>query len=38
MVDGKMKRLMEAVVEIERDVDKVGVRVTATLDLIAEGQ
>ena len=29
---------MEAMAKIERDVDKVGVRVTATLDLIAEEQ
>lgn len=32
-----MKRLMEAMVEIERDVDKVGVKVTATLDLVVKG-
>lgn len=29
--------MMKVMVEIERDVDKVGVRVTATLDLIEEG-
>ena len=37
MVEGEMKRLIEAMVEIERDVDKAGMRVTATLDLVAEG-
>ena len=37
MVGGEMKRLMEAMVEIERDVDKVGVKVTATLDLVVKG-
>jgi len=36
-VEGRVKRLMKVMVEIERDVDKVGVRVTATLDLIEEG-
>ena len=36
-MEGRVKRLMKVMVEIERDVDKVGVRVTATLDLIEEG-
>ena len=35
MVEGKVKRLMRAMVEIERDVDSVGMRVTATLAFMA---
>ena len=35
--EGKVKRLMEAMVKIVGDVDKVGVKVTATLDSRVEG-
>ena len=36
-VEGKAKILMEAMVEIERDLDKAGVWVSATLDFRVEG-
>ena len=35
--EGKVKRLMEAMVKIVRDVDKAGVKVTATLDSRVQG-
>jgi len=36
-VEGKAKNLMEVIVEIQRDLDKVGVRVSATLGFRTEG-
>ena len=36
-VEGKVSKLMEAMVEIERDADKVGVRVMATFAFLGGG-